>query len=143
MDASTFSPVLVNLLAGHRLAHESHLHIKGPSAGSDHKLLDRIYNELLGEYDMTRELVSVIAAVDPRKTNTEAIAAMTSKSGFIQSGDADTILRAVHQDQLDLMKLTGALSDKMDIPAALRAHFQNLSLSAMHRVYFLRARLGL
>ncbi len=142
MNPSLFSPVLTALLCGHRLAHESHLNVRGPTAGSDHELFGRVYNELLTAYDLTRELVSVVCAVDIRQVSKDASASFAEKSSFLPSGDAEHLMRAVLKDQTDLLKLVEALSDKMEVSAGLRAHFQDLARSTMHRVYFLKARLG-
>jgi starvation-inducible DNA-binding protein len=95
----TFS---ANFVAYYR-SHVAHVNIVGRNFASDHKLLQKIYEDLQGTIDSLAELLRTIGAQMPND-----IATVLQISPFRDDpveGDADELLQLVLDDQDKLMDL--------------------------------------
>lgn len=87
--------------AAYTRSHIAHLNITGRNFYSDHKLLNKIYDDLQDEIDTLGELIRACDGFAP-KSLTEIAQQSYISIGSID-GDADTLLADV-RDDLDILK---------------------------------------
>lgn len=95
----TFS---ANFVAYYR-SHVAHVNIVGRNFASDHKLLQKIYEDLQDNIDSLAELLRTIGAQMPHDIAT--VLAISPFADDPTEGDADELLHLVLDDQEKLMDL--------------------------------------
>jgi starvation-inducible DNA-binding protein len=91
-----------NFVAYYR-AHVAHVNTVGRNFISDHKLLQKVYEDLQGNIDPIAELLRTIGAQMPTSINT--VLAISPFADDATEGDADELLQLVLDDQDRLMEL--------------------------------------
>ena len=91
-----------NFVAYYR-AHVAHVNITGRNFASDHKLLQKVYEDLQGNIDPLAEFIRTIGAMMPDSINT--VLAISPFADDATAGDADDLLQLVLDDQERLMDL--------------------------------------
>jgi starvation-inducible DNA-binding protein len=95
----TFS---ANFVAYYR-SHVAHVNIVGRNFASDHKLLQKVYEDLQGTIDPIAELLRTIGAKMPNDLAT--VLAISPFADDPVEGDADELLQLVLDDQEKLLDL--------------------------------------
>lgn len=85
-------------------AHSSHWNTTGRNFYSDHKLLNKIYDDLQDEIDTLAEIIRTLDILAPA-TLTEIVAVSNiSDAPIFDDGDGDEFLMAVKADLEDLVR---------------------------------------
>jgi len=136
------SDLPAHLLYSRNMAHEAHLTVTGKTAPQDHQLLQKIYDELDKEYDLTCELmIGAGVKTDRRTIHNAAAEKLRDAGGYLNSGDADAVLRCVRQNEASLVLLVSKLLEGTLPHPGLETHLQDLLKTSLHRTYFLSSRL--
>jgi len=90
-----------NFVAYYR-AHYSHINVEGRNFYSDHKLLNKIYEDLQDEIDTIAEIIRTLDAKIPESLQEIISLSDVSDFGVIDDGDGDEYLKGVQED-LDVL----------------------------------------
>jgi starvation-inducible DNA-binding protein len=115
-----------NFVAYYR-AHVAHVNIIGRNFQSDHKLLQKIYEDLQGNIDILAELLRTIRTFMPDSLQTVIMRSPITEAPI--SGDADDLLEQVLADQKHLLDIYKELNE-----AAEEVGYVDISNYAQARV---------